>query len=541
MVLSDKTAYRQVIGSLMLKPLLFLEYPDIYVSDFDDKVIKVCFMGIRRLYDSGATTLSVLEVDEEISKIDSAGTAIYKNGGGLDFLKIAYEFAQVDNFEIYYTRVKKYSLLRRLKKDGYNISEFYKDDKDIISPAEELQIQEHFDDSSLEDILNAIEGKYTIIRNEFLNGGLKKGDPAEGIFQLIDELQRTPNIGPSLEGDIFSSACRGARPGCFYLKSAGSGTGKTRTSVFDACKITYPIRWSHDQEVFIQEITAQGELRQPRKTLFIVTEMDKEELQTIMLAYLSGVNESHILTGKYEFGELSRVKFAAKIIEKYRDYFFIEEISEPNLVNIEATIKKYATIEGIKYCFFDYIHSTASMIDQFSKNNLNEASILMMMANQLKQLAKDYGIFIFSATQVNVGAMVDDGEFKNETNIRGAKSIADKADVGFVITRISEKTWNSLLPKLRQHARSGLIASQYIENPLFWPTHVLDIYKMRRGMYKNVRIWSHIDLGNGRRQDLFITTAENEPFSHDTMDIFNSAKEQEIMNWMEMVKEGDNN
>ena len=541
MVLSDKTAYRQVIGSLMLKPLLFLEYPDIYVSDFDDKVIKVCFMGIRRLYDSGATTLSVLEVDEEISKIDSAGTAIYKNGGGLDFLKIAYEFAQVDNFEIYYTRVKKYSLLRRLKKDGYNISEFYKEDKDIISPAEELQIQEHFDDSSIEDILNAIEGKYTIIRNEFLNGGLKKGDPAEGIFQLIDELQRTPNIGPSLEGDIFSSACRGARPGCFYLKSAGSGTGKTRTSVFDACKITYPIRWSHDQEVFIQEITAQGELRQPRKTLFIVTEMDKEELQTIMLAYLSGVNESHILTGKYEFGELSRVKFAAKIIEKYRDYFFIEEISEPNLVNIEATIKKYATIEGIKYCFFDYIHSTASMIDQFSRNNLNEASILMMMANQLKQLAKDYGIFIFSATQVNVGAMVDDGEFKNETNIRGAKSIADKADVGFVITRISEKTWNSLLPKLRQHARSGLIASQYIENPLFWPTHVLDIYKMRRGMYKNVRIWSHIDLGNGRRQDLFITTAENEPFSHDTMDIFNSAKEQEIMNWMEMMKEGDDN
>ena len=539
MVLSDKTAYRQVIGSLMLKPLLFLEYPDIYVSDFDDKVIKVCFMGIRRLYDSGATTLSVLEVDEEISKIDNAGTAIYKNGGGLDFLKIAYEFAQVDNFEIYYTRVKKYSLLRRLKKDGYNISEFYKDDKDIINPAEELKIQEHFDESSLEDILNAIEGKYTIIRNEFLNGGLKKGDPAEGIFQLIDELQRTPNIGPSLEGDIFSSACRGARPGCFYLKSAGSGTGKTRTSVFDACKITYPIRWSHDQEVFVQEITAQGELRQPRKTLFIVTEMDKEELQTIMLAYLSGVNESHILTGKYEFGELSRVKFAAKIIEKYRDYFFIEEISEPNLVNIEATIKKYATIEGIKYCFFDYIHSTASMIDQFSRNNLNEASILMMMANQLKQLAKDYGIFIFSATQVNVGAMVDDGEFKNETNIRGAKSIADKADVGFVITRISEKTWNSLLPKLRQHARSGLIASQYIENPLFWPTHVLDIYKMRRGMYKNVRIWSHIDLGNGRRQDLFITTAENEPFSHDTMDIFNSAKEQEILNWMELVKEGD--
>ena len=531
MVLSDKIAYRQIIGSLIQKPLLFLEYPDIYVSDFDNKVIKVCFMGIRRLYDSGATKLSVLEIDEEISKIDSAGTAIYKNGGGLDFLKTAYEFAQLDNFEIYYNRLKKYSLLRRLKKDNYDISEFYKDDKDIVDPQEELAIQEHFDNSTLEDILNAVESKYTIIRNEFLNGGLKKGDPAEGIFELIEELQRTPNIGPSLEGDIFSSACRGARQGCFYLKSAGSGTGKTRTAIFDACRIAYPIRWSHEEAVFIEELDSNGNRRPARKTLFIVTEMDKEELQTIMLAYLSGVNESHILTGKYEFGELTRVKYAAKIIEQYKDYFFIEEISDPNLVNVEATIKKYATIEGIKYCFFDYIHTTGSMLNQFSKNNVNEATILMMMSNQLKQLAKDYNIFISSATQVNVGAMTDDGEFKNETNIRGSKATADKADVGFVITRISEKTWNSIKPKLRASAQIGVINSQLIENPLFWPTHILDIYKMRRGMYKNVRIWSHIDLGNGRRQDLFMTTAENEPIEHQVMDIFSSAKEKAILDW----------
>lgn len=60
------------------------------------------------------------------------------------------------------------------------------------------------------------------------------------------------------------------------------------------------------------------------------------------------------------------------------------------------------------------------MMNQFAKNNLREDSILMMMANQLKQLAKDYNLFIFSATQVNAGAMMDDGEFKNETCIRGS-------------------------------------------------------------------------------------------------------------------------
>ena len=43
------------------------------------------------------------------------------------------------------------------------------------------------------------------------------------------------------------------------------------------------------------------------------------------------------------------------------------------------------------------------------------------MANQLKQLAKDYNLFIFSATQVNALAMGNDElEFKDEKSIRGS-------------------------------------------------------------------------------------------------------------------------
>ena len=424
MTLSDNVAYRQVVGSLMMNPLLFLEYPDIYATDFDNKTARICFISIKNLFDKGAVKLTPYEVDQEIIQYESSA-AIYKNNGGLDFLKISFEFAEPSNFKLYYDRIKKYSLLRRLKKEKYDISEFYLDDKDIDDPLKAVEIQEHFDDSSLEDILDAVESRYNVIRSEFLNGGRAKGDPAEGIFQLISNLQEKPIMGPSLEGKIFSTACRGAREGCLFLKSSPSSVGKSRTSVFDACHVCYPIRWSEEQQCFIKEVDNKGEERQPRKVLFIVTEMDKGELQTIMLAYLSGVDEDHILTGRYEFGERSRVYFAAKIIQDYSGYFIIEEISEPNLTNVEATIKKYVTLEGIKYCWFDYIHSTASMISQFSKNNLREDSILMMMANQLKQIAKDYNVFIFSATQVNATGMEDDGNFKSETSIRGAKSIAD--------------------------------------------------------------------------------------------------------------------
>ena len=249
--------------------------------------------------------------------------------------------------------------------------------------------------------------------------------------------------------------------------------------------------------------------------------MDKEELQTIMLAYLSGVDEDHILRGDYQLGEESRVRYAGKIIEDYKGCFIIEEISEPNLVNVEATIKKYATLDKIKYVFFDYIHTTASMMNQFAKNNLREDSILMMMANQLKQIAKDYNVFIFSATQVNATAMSDDGEFKNETCIRGAKSIADKCDMGYVMTRISEQTWQKMLPSFKMAAREGRIDARYLEDNNK-PTHIIDIYKMRRGRFKNVRIWLHLHLGTGEREDLFMTDMNNCPIDINVINIYSS-------------------
>ena len=525
MVLSDKMAMRQIIGCLMLNPLLFLEYPDINPTDFDDKATRVCFIIIKNLYEEGAQKLTPLEVDLEINKRGGASEQVYKQGNGLDILNSSYEFAEPSNFKMYYTRLKKYAVLRRLKKDKYDISEFYIDDKDIVDPLKELEVQQRFDEASLEEILNAVESKYSIIRNEFLGGGRNESDPATGINKLIEDLKAAPSIGPNLEGDIFSSACRGARAGCFYLKSSSSGSGKTRTSVFDACRICYPKRWSHEWNTFIEEYDYKGEPRPPRKVLFIVTEMDREELQTIMLAYLSGVNEEHIILGKYDLGEELRVKYAAKIIEEYSGYFMIEEISDPNLTNVEATIKKYAIVNDVKYVIFDYIHTTASMMNQFAKSGLREDVVIMLMSNQLKQLAKDYNLFIFSATQVNMGAMGDDGEFKSETSIRGSKAAADKCDVGYVMTRVSEKFWNSLVPGLRQAAREGRIDPMILESNR--PTHVLDIYKMRRGRYKNVRIWIKLHLGTGYREDLFMTTADNQPIQG-TLDLFTSSIEKEI-------------
>ena len=72
MTLSDKMAYRQVIGCLMKNPLLFIEYPDIHPLDFDssNKVARICFISIQSLYNEGATKLTPIEVDQEIKVLN---------------------------------------------------------------------------------------------------------------------------------------------------------------------------------------------------------------------------------------------------------------------------------------------------------------------------------------------------------------------------------------------------------------------------------------------------------------------------------------
>ena len=537
MTLIDRAAYRQIIGSLMMNTLLFLEYPDLQPSDFiETPMARACFLIIKKLYEAGATSLSVFEVDQEFD--NQKGTAVaneYYSNGGTEFLNIAYNFAEPTNFKVYYDRVKKYSLLYYLKKAHYDISEFYMDDKDIDNPLQASQIQEHCEQATLDDILVSVEGKFNEIKNKFINGQKEKGDPANNIYGLIQSLQERPNVGPDLEGEIFNLACRGAREGCLFLKSASTNAGKSRTSVFDACKLAYPERWSHEKCSFIEEYDFDTP-RQPRKVLFIVTEMDIEEIQTIMLAYLSGVDEAHILNGKYEQGELQRVQYAAHIMQKYKGNFIIETISEPNLINVEAVIKKYATIDNVKYVFFDYVHTTASMMNQFVKNGLREDSVLMLMVNQLKQIAKDYNVFVFSATQVNAKGMETDGEFKDESCIRGAKSIADKADMGCVMSRIPENIWNDMVPKLRAAAREGKLEPKFLDNDDYKPTHVIDIYKMRRGRYRGVRIWTHIHLGTGRRKDAFMTTANNQPIDWHN-NVYTTMDERLVSDWYNFVPE----
>lgn len=153
---------------------------------------------------------------------------------------------------------------------------------------------------------------------------------SDGILDLINDLKENPDLGIPLYGKYINTVTRGARLGKFYLRSAATGVGKSRAMIADACTIGCDEIWSKEENKWITTGAAQT-------VLYIATEQDLQECQTMVLAFLSGVNEDHILYGDYTEGEWERVIHAAEVVAEGKIKF--EAMPDFSLADIENKIK----------------------------------------------------------------------------------------------------------------------------------------------------------------------------------------------------------
>lgn len=94
------------------------------------------------------------------------------------------------------------------------------------------------------------------------------------------------------------------RLGKFYIRSAATGLGKSRSMMADACYLAC-------DEIFNIQLNKWEPTKDlSQGAIFISTELEIYELTTLAIAFISGVNESHILKNKYDNGEFERVKKA---------------------------------------------------------------------------------------------------------------------------------------------------------------------------------------------------------------------------------------
>ena len=482
----DVPSIVQVIGCAFKQPQL-LDYTDKYTiteDDFPDDFHKIIFGSIYKLHELGAEKITLNSIADYLSSRPKS-EAIFIKQKGEEWLLKAAENANPASFDYYYNRLKKMTLLRELDKHGIDVTEIY--DPDNIVDLKLRQAQEDkLDNTSLEGLAQQIQDKIDAIKSEYVDGSWGQAyQAADSIVELIEELEQRPEVGVPLYGGLINTVTRGARLKKFYLRSGATGTGKSRTMIADTCYIGCNKLYD-DTFGWIRNGTAEP-------VLYITTELELTEVQTMMLAFLSNVNEEHILNGRYEGDERDRVIEAAKLLKESPIY--IEVLPDFSLTDVEDKIKKNIRDHDVTYVFFDYLHTSLRILEEISKKSagvrLREDNILFMLSIRLKDLCNKYGIFILSGTQLN--ADYQTSETPDQNLLRGAKSIADKIDTGLILLSVTNEDLENLEPIL---TNTGFKK----------PNMKISVYKNRRGRYKGIYLWCNADLGTCRVNPIFATS-----------------------------------
>lgn len=481
----DTPAILQVLGCIYLNPSL-LDFTDKYnlckhdfVESFHRMIYKIMFQ-LHSL--DNAKQLNAVVIEDYLSD-KPEDFALFKKNDGEKWLAEIGKNAQPELFDFYYNRVKKLSLLRAYQNCGVDVSDIY-DPEEVFDQKKINEQGEWLTNHSIADIVKLIDEKIDRVKAEYTGEEFQKPHQAgTGIKELLEHLKQNPDYGLPLYGSLINTVTRGARLGKFYLRSAPSGVGKSRTMMADAAYMSCSAMWEEGGGWITMGA------KQP--TLYITTEQRLDEVQTMLLSFIAGVDEDKILESRCDDEENERLAMAASIIAEAPLY--IEEMPDFSMTDIENQIKRGIRDYDAHYIFLDYIHSSIKILEEITRRTggikLREDNVLFMIAIKIKDICVQNDVFILSSTQLSA-------DWKTATEpdqnlLRGAKSIADKIDLGMHILPVSQDDLQALGP---------VIGSNDI------PNLKLAIYKNRRGKYKSIFLWCKANLGQCKINPIFATT-----------------------------------
>lgn len=500
--MTDKSSIQQVLGGLMQRPQLLSEVDKytLTIADFSNRFEKYIFSAIYGLYQQGVTDIQPLDVANFL-EVDTVGKKTFENQNGIEFLQDIVEFSSVENFPYYYNRLKKINLLRDLKKQGFDTSQFYCDD--LTDPRAD-EINSRFEQLSTKDICDGIKKKLIHLESDYAQTGEVEVESAvSGMREFVKEMNETISVGLPIQGHIYSKVFNGAERGALTIRSGSSGLGKTRQAVGDACYLAYPIRYNSTTRQWEQKGNSE-------KVLFIVTEQTFPQVRKMILAYLSDINDSRFKLGHFTKEEEERLDKAISIMEQFADNLTLIKIPNPTIELVKTMVRENCLTKNISYVFYDYVFIGPALLNEFRGFTLRNDEVLLMFATALKDLAVELNVSMFTSTQVNASAD-DNKNIRNEASLAGGRSTINKADNGAIMARPSNEELESL---------------QELTDRYGTPNVVTDIFKARSGEWTQVRIWSQVNLGTMKKRDLFITDSRLEP-----IDGFFEDDLYEMQNW----------
>lgn len=485
--MNEKPDVLQIFGTLMKNPIL-LSKTDKYtlnLTDFHSRFEKYIFDAISVLYQKGAKKIMPIDIENYLSSNEVA-KKYYTVNNGREYLQDAIELAQEDNFDYYYEHLKKINVLRSFNKMGFDTSDFYCEDP---SNPKFTDINKNFEKLTISEMVEQIKRKLLKIEHDFLKNDVSETrNVFSGLDELIEESYEGADIGIPLQGELFNEVMAGARKGTFCLRSGGSGLGKTRNMVADACYIAFPLRFNPYTMKWEQKGNSE-------KVLYITTEQNFKEIQRMILAYLTGINESKFKYGNFNKLEEKVIAQAKKIIEQYQDNFQITKMPNPTNELIKNTVRENYVLYNTEYVFYDYIFIGPALLKEFRGYSLRSDELLLILSTTLKDLASELNVFVMSGTQVSAKAD-ENKDIRNESSLAGGRATINKADYGFIMARPTKEELELIRPYTTKYGKEANLVS--------------DVFKVRAGEWTQVRIWSIFDAGILRKEDLFLTNSRCE-------------------------------
>lgn len=491
-IAANKLAVIHVLAALIKNPLLFADSQyNFSIDDFPEQFHRILFGAIEHLAKNGMEKIGYIDIDQFLRQY-TVQYQVFTTNKGVEYIQNILALYDEKKFDYYYHTLKKYSLINKLSESGIDTTDIY--DPNIIDPVASAKMHERFDNLSVDDIILSEETKLILIKERFgTNVDRVENHAGDGLRALKERLKETPDMGLSLMSPKLTTIYRGQRRGCLFIESAPSGTGKSRVSSGEACHLAIPEYYDTVKKKWVKTGLQES-------VLIISTELDEEECQKMWMAYVAGVPEDNIKDGRYMTGEEERVDHAIDLIEQSNLYFV--SVTNFDIDDIVNLIKKYKQLHNVNYVYFDYLGEnlklTAGAARQTRVQGLRTDQILLMFASALKDTAKTLNIYIWTATQLS-------GDYKNAKELdasylRSAKSIADKADVGAILTAVREQD---------QSVIQAWAAKGFEQLPTF----VMTVYKVRAGSYQNIKVYLYFDRGTCQMHDCFVTDARGEILS----------------------------
>jgi len=497
--LIDKRNVYMLFGVYCNKPEFILD--DKYnttPNDYSETFHRVIFSAIFNIAKKNKMSkITSVEIETELSIFQSA-LDVWKVNDGFAYIEsaIAETEDKVYNVNLYRDSVRKYSILRHAATTlGLNIDFVYKEFDELNTSdrlfKENTTRMETFSKMSSTELLGKINEKYNdykaLWQDTFTdNYGFKVGD---GIKERIKEHKHQDNAwGYPFQSQYMTTIFRGMRPKKFIIRSSISGGGKSRSSMAEACNISCDRIYNWTKKEWVSTGDKQG-------TLFISTELTKEEIQDCLLAHISGIEEDRIaawdnITPEEEIilDMAGDVVTDSLLYGEYMPDFTIDTISD--------TIEKYVINKNIGYAFFDYINDSPSLYQYYIEKTgvrLQTHQILFLFSAALKRIANKYNIYLGSSTQLSSNWK----EEKDSNALKGSKAIIEKADGGILGLPISAADLKKLKP---------IMDNGFYETPNF----AYYIFKNRGGKFNSVIVWTKLNLGTVREKDCFVTNNDFE-------------------------------